>query len=182
LLTTQPLQPNLINVVLGHVGIVLGFEVSRPSRAMLIGTLLDVCISSTVHRRDAGSHRCSMTRCCSGFKVQRAKAKLHILARGIPNKAARGELCCGAFPSASSGVEEDATPGRSLAHSPHRRFAFGYRPESACGSVSSAARSKPFVRPGPKKGLWLKLNCDNPTSSTKPRKQGCSMKHDPSIL
>jgi predicted DNA-binding transcriptional regulator AlpA len=30
LLTTQPLQPKLINVVLGHVGIVLGLEVSRP--------------------------------------------------------------------------------------------------------------------------------------------------------
>ena len=34
-------------------------------------------------------------RCCSGFKVQRAKAKLHVLARGIRNKAARGELRCG---------------------------------------------------------------------------------------
>jgi hypothetical protein len=44
---------------------------------------------------DAGSHRCSMTRCCSGFKVHRAKAELHVLARGIRNKAARGELRCG---------------------------------------------------------------------------------------
>jgi hypothetical protein len=56
-----------------------------------------------------------MTRCCFGFKVQRAKAELHVLARGIRNKAARGELRCGP-PVAFVWVEEDVTRGRSLAH------------------------------------------------------------------
>jgi hypothetical protein len=49
---------------------------------------------------DAFIGRCRLSsmfndRCCSGFKLQRAKAELHVLARGIRNKAARAELRCG---------------------------------------------------------------------------------------
>jgi hypothetical protein len=115
---------------------------------------------------DAGSHRCSMSAAAPASRYNQRRP--------------RALSCVAAFPSASSGVEEDITPGRSLAHSPHRRFAFACRPESACGSVSSAARSKHRVRRSRKKAPWLKLNCHKPTSSTKPRRQGCSMKHDPS--
>jgi hypothetical protein len=130
---------------------------------------------------DAGSHRCSMTAAAPVSRYNERRPSCMSLRAAFATRP-RAASCVAAFPSASSGVEEDVTPGRSLAHSPHRRFAFACRPESACGSVSSAARLSHHVRHGRKKGLWLKLNCHNPTSSTKPRKQGCSMKQDPSIL
>jgi hypothetical protein len=128
---------------------------------------------------DAGSHRCSMTVAAPASRYNERRPSCMSLRAAFATRPARGELRCG-LPVGF--VRGGGRCHPRAAHSPHRRFAFGYRPESACGSVSSAARSKPFVRRGRKKGLWLKLNCDNPTSSTKPRKQGCSMKHDPSIL
>jgi len=130
---------------------------------------------------DAGSNRCSMTAAAPASRYNERRSSCMLLRAAFATRP-RAPSSVAAFPSASSGVGGRYHPRALIAHSPHRRFAFACRPESACGSVSSAKDRSHHVRHSRKKGPWLTLNCHNPTSSTKPRRQGCSMKHDPSSL
>lgn len=74
-------------------------------------------------------------RCCSGFKVQRAKAALHVLARGIRNKAAGGELRCG----------------------PSRRLRLGWRKMSPWALIGAFASTEICVRVSPRKRVWQRV-------------------------
>ena len=105
-------------VALGHVGIVLGLEVSRLARNNADWyRLLDLCgLTDTLIGDADGIYHPAMfnDRLVLGLKGTMSEAELHILrARllgGIRNKAARGELrnCGGVYPSASSGARRTA--------------------------------------------------------------------------
>jgi hypothetical protein len=130
---------------------------------------------------DAGSHRCSMTACCSarlqGHNERRPELhvpSLHAAFATRPSVARASP----AFPQLRLGWRKMSAPAPQ---SPLPEICVRASPQKARVAACQARRDRSHhVRPARKKGLRLKLNCHNPTSSTKPRKQGCSMKHDPS--
>jgi DNA invertase Pin-like site-specific DNA recombinase len=105
-------------VALGHVGLILGLEVSRLARNNADWyRLLDLCgLTNTLIGDGDGVYHPALfnDRLVLGLKGTMSEAELHILrARldgGIRNKAARGELRRGC-PSGSSGARQTGRCG-----------------------------------------------------------------------
>jgi DNA invertase Pin-like site-specific DNA recombinase len=150
-------------VALGHVGIVLGLEVSRLARNNADWyRLLDLCGATDTLIADADGiyHPAWFNdRLVLGLKGTMSEAELHVLrARlegGIRNKAARGELrggcplgwCGGKKMARSASTPTSPSPGpseRSSSASPswarHARSGSGSAPRD-CASPCSRARS-----------------------------------------
>ena len=111
-------------VGLGHVGLILAFEVSRLARnigglASAAGSVRADRHADRRRRRHLLARATSTTGCCSGLKGTMAEAELHLIrARldgGLRNKAARGELRLRAAgrPGPRRGRPDRAVPRRA---------------------------------------------------------------------